>query len=92
MTTDPQGERPANVDRAHPHGLFGYVVEDLDRTRNLVRLLRWTVSGAVAVIGVLAVVFVILLQSQWLAGLIGGLSTVTAGSAAWCARRRRRTR
>jgi hypothetical protein len=77
---------------AHPHGWFGYIVEDKERTANCVRLLRWLAIGTVAPLAVLAVVLWLLLQSPVVAAAIGGVSAATAGGAAWSSWRRTRGR
>lgn len=74
---------------AHPHGFFGYVVDDDGRTKNCLRLLGGAVIGAVVIGMVVALVLWLLLQLAAAAAVVGGLSATAAAGAAWFARRRR---
>lgn len=73
---------------AHPHGFLGYVVDDDQRTKNCLRLLRGAVVSTVVTGMVVAMVLWLLLQLAAAAAVVGGLSA-TAAAAAWLARRRR---
>lgn len=86
----PRGVPP--IERPHPHGLFGYVVEDEQRTSNCLRLLRWVISGAVVLAGVVALVLWLLLQLTVVEAMVGGLSSAAAAGAGWRLWLRRHTR
>ncbi|GAA2998451.1 hypothetical protein [Actinokineospora diospyrosa] len=48
---------------ASPHGLLGYVVADADRTRNALRLLRWSLAGATVLLPLVIGTLVVLAHS-----------------------------
>ncbi|MFJ9785137.1 hypothetical protein ACIRSS_36585 [Amycolatopsis sp. NPDC101161] len=79
--------RPEPVgDSPHPHGVVGYTLDDDDRTRNAIRLVRWAVLGLAIVAA--AVVAVALVSPVAAAGLLVGGSTATGAASAWRHRRK----
>ncbi|WP_424187992.1 hypothetical protein ACOBQX_08830 [Actinokineospora sp. G85] len=82
--TRPPAQR---AEAASPHGLLGYVVAEDSRTRNALRLLRWSLAGAVLLLVGLGALFLVAASASPAAWLCGGATAATAWRAVRANRR-----